>query len=88
VRRFAALTFGAVLLATAILAVLGYLSLRHWEASAELLFREQARDMAAMAAEKIEMTRSWSSTSWRLTGGASAWRAVPGRAAASRSTCP
>jgi uncharacterized protein YceH (UPF0502 family) len=56
VRRFAALTFGAVLLATAILAVLGYLSLRHWEASAELLFREQARDMAAMAAEKIEMT--------------------------------
>jgi signal transduction histidine kinase len=36
--------------------VLGYLSLRHWEASAELLFREQARDMAAMAAEKIEMT--------------------------------
>jgi signal transduction histidine kinase len=55
VKRFA-LTFGAVLLATAILAVLGYLSLRHWEASAELLFREQARDMAAMAAEKIEMT--------------------------------
>jgi signal transduction histidine kinase len=55
-RRFAALTFGAVLLATAILAVLGYLSLRHWETSAELLFREQARDMAAMAAEKIEMT--------------------------------
>ena len=55
-RRFAALTFGAVLLATAILAVLGYWSLRHWEASAELLFREQARDMAAMAAEKIEMT--------------------------------
>jgi len=56
VRPFGALTFGAVLLATAILAVLGYLSLRHWEASAELLFREQARDMAAMAAEKIEMT--------------------------------
>jgi signal transduction histidine kinase len=56
VTRFTALTFGAVLLATAILAVLGYLSLRHWEASAELLLREQARDMAAMAAEKIEMT--------------------------------
>ncbi len=55
-KRFAALTFGAVLLATAILAVLGYLSLRHWEASAALLFREQARDMAVMAAEKIEMT--------------------------------
>jgi len=57
VKRFAVLTFGAVLLATAILAVLGYLSLRHWEASAELLFREQARDMAAMAAEKIEISR-------------------------------
>src|SRR5882724_10721838 len=56
VKRFAALAFGAVLLATAILAVLGYLSLRHWETSAELLFREQARDMAVMAAEKIEMT--------------------------------
>lgn len=55
-KRFAALTFGAVLLATTILAVLGYLSLRHWEASAELLFREQARGMAVMAAEKIEMT--------------------------------
>ena len=55
-KRFAALTFGAVLLATAILAVLGYLSLRHWEASAALLFRQQARDMAVMAAEKIEMT--------------------------------
>ena len=55
-KRFAALTFGAVFLATAILAVLGYLSLRHWEASAALLFREQARDMAVMAAEKIEMT--------------------------------
>jgi len=55
-KRFAVLTFGAVLLATAVLAALGYLSLRHWEASAELLFREQARDMAAMAAEKIEMT--------------------------------
>jgi signal transduction histidine kinase len=56
VKRFAALTFGAVLPATAILAVLGYLSLRHWEASAELLWREQARDVATMAAEKIEMT--------------------------------
>ena len=55
-KRFTVLTFGAVLIATAILAGLGYLSLRHWEASAELLFREQARDMALMAAEKIEMT--------------------------------
>jgi signal transduction histidine kinase len=56
VKRFATLTFGSVFLATAILAVLGYLSLRHWETSAELLLREQARDMATMAAEKIEMT--------------------------------
>ena len=52
-KRFAAVTFGAVLVATAILAVLGYLSLRHWEPSADLLFREQSRDMVAMAAEKI-----------------------------------
>jgi len=55
VKRFGVLTFGAVILATAILAVLGYVSLRQWEASAELPFREQARDMAAMAAEKVEM---------------------------------
>jgi signal transduction histidine kinase len=55
VRRFGVVAFGAVILATAILAVLGYVSLRQWEASAELLFREQARDMAAMAAEKLEM---------------------------------
>lgn len=38
-----------------IVAVLGYVSLRQWEASADLLFREQARDVAAMAAEKVEM---------------------------------
>ncbi|MGH7332787.1 MAG: sensor histidine kinase [Candidatus Rokuibacteriota bacterium] len=38
------------------MAGLGYVSLRHWQASAELLFREQARDMAVMAADKIEMT--------------------------------
>jgi signal transduction histidine kinase len=56
VKRFTVLTFGAVLIATAILAGLAYLSLRHWEASALLLFREQARDMALMAAEKIQMT--------------------------------
>jgi signal transduction histidine kinase len=39
-----------------IVAVLGFISLRQWEHSAELLRREQARDMAAMAAEKVEMT--------------------------------
>jgi signal transduction histidine kinase len=41
---------------TAIVAVLGYVSLRHWQTSADLLFREQARDMAVMAVDKIEMT--------------------------------
>jgi signal transduction histidine kinase len=50
------LTFGAVTAAVVVLAALGYVSLRQWEASAGLLFREQARDMAAMAAEKVEMT--------------------------------
>ena len=54
-KRFGVLTFGAVIVATAILAVLGYVSLRQWGTSAELLFREQARDMATMAAEKVEM---------------------------------
>ncbi len=38
-----------------IVAVLGYVSLRQWEAAADLLFREQARDVASMAAEKVEM---------------------------------
>jgi signal transduction histidine kinase len=56
VKRTAVLVFAAVILAAAVLAVLGYLSLRQWEAGAELLFREQARDVAAMAAEKIEMS--------------------------------
>ncbi len=45
----------ATLVAAAILAGLSYVSLRQWETSAELLFREQARDMASMAAEKVEM---------------------------------
>jgi signal transduction histidine kinase len=40
----------------AIVAGLGYVSLRQWQRSAELLFREQARDMATMAVDKIEMT--------------------------------
>ncbi|MBI2205855.1 MAG: two-component sensor histidine kinase [Candidatus Rokubacteria bacterium] len=31
------------------------MSLRQWERSADLLFREQARDMASMAAEKVAM---------------------------------
>jgi signal transduction histidine kinase len=44
----------AIVLPAAVVAVLGYLSLRQLEASAELLFREQARDVVVMAAEKIE----------------------------------
>lgn len=53
--RFSTFAIPAVVLPAVILAVLGYLSLRQWETSAELLFREQARDMASMAAEKVEM---------------------------------
>jgi signal transduction histidine kinase len=49
------LIFGAVFVAAAVLAVLGYLSLRRWEAAAELQLHVQARDTAAMAAEKLEM---------------------------------
>ena len=55
VRRAPLLIFGAVLAAAVVLAALGYLSLRRWEAAAELQLREQARDTAAMAAEKVEM---------------------------------
>ncbi|HEV8583371.1 MAG TPA: HAMP domain-containing sensor histidine kinase [Methylomirabilota bacterium] len=39
----------------AIVAALGWISLHQWERSAELLRREQARDMAAMAADKVTM---------------------------------
>jgi signal transduction histidine kinase len=53
--RFSAFAVLAIVLPTAILAVLGYLSLRQWKTSSELLFRQQAREMASMAAEKIEM---------------------------------
>ena len=52
VSRFFAL---AIVIPAVIVAGLGYVSLRQWERSAELLFREQARDVAAMAADKIEM---------------------------------
>src|SRR5262245_23638421 len=45
----------AIVAPAVIVAILGYLSLRQWERSADLLFREQARDVAAMAADKIEM---------------------------------
>ena len=45
----------AVVVAAAVLAALGWVSLRQWERSAELVYREQPRDMDAMAAEKLEM---------------------------------
>jgi len=53
--RFAAFALLAVVLPAAILAILGYHSLRQWERSAETLFRAQARDMASMTAEKLDM---------------------------------
>jgi signal transduction histidine kinase len=49
------LIFGAVFAAAFVLAALGYFSLRRWEVAAELQLRGQARDTAAMAAEKVEM---------------------------------
>ena len=54
--RFSALALLAIVAPAAIVAVLGYVSIRQWEVSSELLYREQARDMATMAAEKVEMT--------------------------------
>ncbi|MBI2217013.1 MAG: HAMP domain-containing histidine kinase [Candidatus Rokubacteria bacterium] len=53
--RFSTFALLAIAVPAAIVAVLGYVSLRQWERSAELLFREQARDMASMAAEKVVM---------------------------------
>ena len=54
-KRRDVLLFAAVLLASALLAVLATLALRQWEVSAERRVHEQARDMAVMVAEKIEM---------------------------------
>ena len=54
-RRYSLLALLAIATPAAIVAVLGWVSLHQWEASSELLFREQARDVAAMAAEKVEM---------------------------------
>jgi signal transduction histidine kinase len=56
--RFSAFALPAIVFPAAILAVLGFLSLRQWETSSELLFREQARDMASMAAAKVQMVLS------------------------------
>src|SRR5262245_47275579 len=54
--RFSALALLAIVVPAIIVAIIGYVSIRQWEASSELLYREQARDMATMAAEKVEMT--------------------------------
>ena len=53
--RLSALTLAAIAAPAVVVAVLGYLSLRQWQTAAELLFREQARDVAAMAAQKVDM---------------------------------
>ena len=53
--RLSALALAAIAAPAAVVAVLGYLSLRQWQTSAELLFREQARDVASMAAQKVDM---------------------------------
>ena len=45
----------AIVVPAAIVAALGYVSLRQWERSTEALFREQARDIATMAADKVAM---------------------------------
>jgi signal transduction histidine kinase len=53
--RLSALALLAIAAPAVVLAALGYVSLRQWRTSAELLFREQARDVAVMAAQKVEM---------------------------------
>jgi len=53
--RLAVFALVGIIIPAATVAVLGYVSLRHWETSAELLFREQARDMAVMTADKVQM---------------------------------
>jgi signal transduction histidine kinase len=45
----------AIVVPAVTVAILGFVSLRQWERSAELLFREQARDLASMAVDKLEM---------------------------------
>jgi signal transduction histidine kinase len=59
-----------------ILAAVAYVSLRQWELSSELLFREQARDMAAMAAGKLDMVMR--QTDYQLLGGLQAALLAPG----------
>jgi signal transduction histidine kinase len=51
----ALLALAAIVVPAAIVAALGYVSLRQWQRSADSLFREQARDIAVMACDKVEM---------------------------------
>ena len=53
--RLSALALIGIAAPAVVVAALGYVSLRHWQSSAELLFREQARDVAVMAAQKVDM---------------------------------
>ena len=46
--RFSTLALLAIVAPATIVAALGYVSIRQREASSELLYREQARDMAAI----------------------------------------
>ena len=47
------LVLAAVVVAAAVLAALGWVSLRQWERSAELVYREQARDLALAPHEPV-----------------------------------
>ncbi|HTO13065.1 MAG TPA: HAMP domain-containing sensor histidine kinase [Candidatus Binatia bacterium] len=53
--RLSGLALAAIVAPAVVVAALGWISLRQWQASAELLFREQARDVASMAATKVDM---------------------------------
>lgn len=66
----------AIVVPATILAAVGYVSLRQWGLSTELLFREQARDMAAMAAGKLDMVMR--QTDYQLLGGLQTALLAPG----------
>jgi signal transduction histidine kinase len=53
--RRATLALAAIVVPTIIVAALGYVSLRQWQRSADVMFREQARDIVSMACDKVEM---------------------------------
>jgi signal transduction histidine kinase len=53
--RPSAVALAAIVVPAVIVAALGYVSLRQWQRSTEALFREQARDIGTMAADKVDM---------------------------------